>query len=316
MLAPLLELVASKAAQGAPPSPPEWQYSGFKGLDKTLSTLIRFFLQSFEGGRFVLMPEFIASVGPAAIAPIIEMRRSGYRFPTVFVSMLVLGYLYQTMGAGVILPFWWALHLLLAGHETVPMPADYSEATLVGYFVGFVAFSFAMVTYQTPGIIGIWQFFPAYVLIFQLFSLLSQRFLSRAMFGTSHQALQAIYIFNIFSSVVTHAYTLIRVFKSASPLDSLKDIYLPGFSFASDSFTVLCQDFCKWDYIYIAAATLFSGLWLLRGTGTRLYALGVFVVSSLLLGGGAGFSLIWMIKENQQAELHSKSELAKEEKQK
>lgn len=313
MLVPLFKLLTDPQTKGDP-GPPQWNYTGYAGVDTTLTMLVNFFLQSFEAGRFALMPEFMAFIGPAAITPIIEMRRSGYRPTTIFVSMLVLGYLYQTMGAGVILPLWWALYLLLSGHETAPIPTDYSEAALFGYFLGFVPISLAMAAYQTPGIIAIWQFFPAYIIFFQTLSFGIQRVLPGGIFRSSYKSFQIIHSFNLMWSTVGHAYTLLRAFRSASPLDSMKDSYLPGYSLASDAFTILCQDFLKWDHIYIGATTLFAGLWLTRGVQSRLYAFAIFVASSLVLGAGAGLSIVWILKEKQLAELSPTSKIAEEKK--
>ncbi|KAG9094627.1 hypothetical protein FRC06_010628 [Ceratobasidium sp. 370] len=252
-------MMADSKAKNASPGPPTWEYTGYGGVDETLSLLINFFLQSFDGGRFVMMPEFIASVGPAAILPIIEMRRSGYHTATVFVSMLVLGFIYQNFGAG----------------RATPLQPQYAKATLVGYFLGFVAVSMAMIVYQTPGIIAIWQFFPGYILLVQVLSLGAQLPLDVGGGASSYDILLVIHTFNFGWSAVTHAYTLFRAFSSSAPLDSLKDSYLPNYSSASVGLApAASQAFCKWDLVYIAAATSFAGLWLLRGTQQRLLALG------------------------------------------
>ncbi|KAG8746096.1 hypothetical protein FRC10_006199 [Ceratobasidium sp. 414] len=224
--------MADPKVKNASPGPPTWEYTGYGGVDETLSLLINFFLQSFDHGRFALMPEFIASVGPAVVVPIIEMRRSGYHTAMVFVSMLVLGFIYQNFGAGVILPLWWAPYLWLSGQRTTPLQPQYAKATLAGYFLGFVAVSMAMIIYQTSGIIAIWQFFPGHILLVQVLSLGAQLPLAVGG-GSSYGILQAIHTLNFGWSAVTHAYTLFQAFNSSAPLDSLKDSYLPHYSSAS-----------------------------------------------------------------------------------
>ncbi|KAG8714742.1 hypothetical protein FRC08_011501 [Ceratobasidium sp. 394] len=303
MLVPLFAALADSKVKNASSAPPTWEYTGYGGVDETLTLLINFFLQSFDNGRFALMPEFIASVGPAAIVPIIEMRRSGYHTATVFASMLVLGFFYQNFGAGVILPLWWAPFLWLSGQRTAPLPPQYANATLAGYFLGFVAVSTAMIVYQTPGIIAFWQFFPGYILLAQIISLGAQLPLAIGSSGSSYDILQAIHTFNFGWSAVTHAYTLFRAFSSSAPLDSLKDSYLPNYSSASVGLVAASsQAFCKWDLVYITAATLFAGLWLLRGTNQRLLGLGWFVLGSVGFGAGAGLSSVWMLREKQLKE--------------
>ncbi|KAG9118928.1 hypothetical protein FRC07_006294 [Ceratobasidium sp. 392] len=297
MLAPVLAIAPDPKAEDAPPA--LWQYTGYDGADKTLSMLISFFLQSFDNGRFAFMPEFIASVGPAVIVPIIEMRRSGYQTTTVFVFTLVLGFFYQNFGAGVILPLWWALYLLVSGRGTTPLQPQYAKATLVGYFLGYVAISMAMTAFQTPGVIAAWQFCPAYVLVVQAISLGAQ---TEKASNSSYDTLQFIYTFNFGWSAVTHAYTLLKAFNSSTPLNSLMDFYMPNYSVSTDPILVLFKAFCKWDHIYIAVTTLFVGLWYLRGTSQRLLALGWFVLGSLLFGTGAGLSGVWMMREKQLKE--------------
>ncbi|KAG8686061.1 hypothetical protein FRC09_014366 [Ceratobasidium sp. 395] len=300
MLAPLFAMMVDSRVKDGPPSP-AWEYTGYAGLDATLSMLVNFFLSSFENGRFAMMPEFIASVGPAIVVPTIEMRRSGYRAPVVSAFMLALGYLYQSCGgAGLILPLWWAAFLLLSGGETALLRPAYARATLVGYFLGYVAPSMAMTVYQTPGAIAIWQFFPAHVLLTQALALIIQFPLAGKDFGSSHKALQTIHTFNFAWSAVTHAYTLFQASTSASPLDSLMDSYVPSYSSAPVRFVeAVSQAFCKWDHVYITATTLFVGLWYLRGAHQRLLAFGSFVLGSLLFGTGAGLSGVWMYREKQ-----------------
>ncbi|QRW11996.1 hypothetical protein RhiLY_10995 [Ceratobasidium sp. AG-Ba] len=308
MLAPLYE---------HPPYPDavKWDYAGHESVDWMLNLLLNFFMLSFDGGRFALMPEFIASVGPAIVTPIIEMRRTGYQVTKIIILTFILGYLYQTMGGGIILPLWWTLHFWLTSHNVVPIPTNYSEATLAGYIAGYVTVSLAMVMYQNPVAIAIWQFFPAYVFVFQVLSLLSQRFLFKTSFNTPYQPFQTIHIFNLLWSAVSHAYTLIFVFKSPSPFSALKDVYLPDLSLSSNLYITLARNFCKWDYICIGLSTAFAGLWLLRGTKSRLYALVAFVLASLLLGVGAGLSCIWIMREIQVSKLCSKSTSVNERKQ-
>ncbi|KAG8714895.1 hypothetical protein FRC09_017137 [Ceratobasidium sp. 395] len=300
MLAPLVAMMEDPRVKNGPPSP-AWEYTGYAGLDATLSMLVNFFLLSFENGLFAMMPEFIASVGPAIVIPTIEMRRSGYWAPVVLIFMLALGYLYQSCGgAGLILPLWWALFLLLSGGETVPLRPAYAKATLVGYFLGYVATSMAMTTYQTPKAIAIWQFFPAHVLLTQALALMIQFPLAGKDSGSSHKALQAIHTFNFAWSAVTHAYTLFRASNCASPLDSLMDSYVPSYSSAPVGFVeAVSQAFCKWDHVYITATTLFVGLWYWHGAKQRFLAFSSFVLGSLLFGTGAGLSGVWMLREKQ-----------------
>ncbi|KAG8781031.1 hypothetical protein FRC12_022324 [Ceratobasidium sp. 428] len=302
MLAPIFAMMEDPRVKNGPPSP-AWKYTGYAGLDTTLSTLVNFFLSSFENGRFPLMPEFIASVGPAVVVSIIEMRRSGYQTPVVSAFMFALGYLYQNFGAGLVLPLWWTGFLLLSDKGTTPLRPAYTRATLVGYFLGFVATSLAMTFYQTPGLIAAWQFFPAYILIAQALALITQLPLAGNDSGSSYETLQTIHAFNFAWSAVTHAYTLLQAFKSASPLDSLMNSYVPDYSSASVGFVeAACQVFCKWDLVYITATTLFVGLWYLRGAKQRLLGLGSFVLGSLLFGAGAGLSGVWMLREKQVKE--------------
>jgi len=289
--------------KNAKPSPPSWDYTGYAGFDKQLSLLVNFILQGFDNGSPIVMPAFLASIGPGALIPIIEMRRAGYRTATVSLVMLVVAVTYQNFGAAVILPLWWAVHLLLAGREVAPLQPQYVKATLVGYILGYMGISLTMINYQTPAVVAVWQFFPAHILLVQAVALAVQRFLGEDTPGSSHKTLQAIHAVNFGWSALAHTYTVSLALASDAPFDSLKHSFLPTYSPAFLGRAVaFSQMFCKWDVVYVTASTLFVGLWYLRGARQRFIASALFVSGSLFFGAGAGISAVWMLREKQLEE--------------
>ncbi|KAG8738972.1 hypothetical protein FRC10_006304 [Ceratobasidium sp. 414] len=297
-IAGLSALVSEHCQSGGAPLQNSQHHAVHKFLGGQMCTLIYFMREALDRPNAPFMPELFSALGPAVILPTIEMRRAGYRTSVTLACMLLLGVLYQNCSGAVILPLWWALHLLLSGRQTVPLHPHYTEATFVGYLLGYLAISVAMTVYQTNAIIGLWQLFPASVTFVQVLYLGYQRSRVDDVPDCPYEVLQLIHVTNFCWSAITHAYTLFQAFRSPVPLDSLKHSFYPPFSPVSlapaPSFT---QQFLKWDILFIVASTLFAGILLLRGVRAKLLALGWFILGSLCFGMGAGLSGVWMWRE-------------------
>ncbi|KAG8709235.1 hypothetical protein FRC09_000782 [Ceratobasidium sp. 395] len=254
--------------------------------------------EALDRGNAFFMPELFSALGPAVILPTIEMRRVGYRSSVTLVCMLVLGVLYQNYSGAIVLPLWWLLHFLFSGHQLVPLHPHYAEATFVGYLLGYLAISVSMTIYQTDALIGLWQLFPACVVLTQALYLGYLRSRVDDVPECPYEVLQLIHVTNFCWSAITHAYTLFQAFRSPTPLDSLKHSFYPHFSPVSlapaPSFS---QQFLKWDILFIVGSTLFAGIMLLRGARAKLLAVGWFCLGSLCFGMGAGLSGVWMWRE-------------------
>ncbi|KAG9096083.1 hypothetical protein FRC06_009064 [Ceratobasidium sp. 370] len=273
-------------------------HAGHKSLGAQMCTLIYFMREALDQHSAPFMPELLSALGPAVILPTIEMRRAGYRTSVTLACMLLLGVLYQNFSGAVILPLWWMLHLLLSGRQIVQLHPHYAEATFFGYVLGYLAVSVAMAVYQTYAIIGLWQLFPACVVLVQVLYLGYQRNRVDDVPDCPYEVLQLIHVTNFCWSAITHAYTLFQAFRSPIPLDSLKHSFYPSFSPASLAPAPLfTQQFLKWDILFIAGSTLFAGILLLRGTRAKLFAVGWFILGSLCFGMGAGLSGVWMWRE-------------------
>ncbi|KAG9125079.1 hypothetical protein FRC07_009044 [Ceratobasidium sp. 392] len=272
--------------------------SGHKLLDAQMCTLVHFMREALDRGGAPFMSELFSALGPAVVLPTIEMRRAGYRTPVTLACMLILGALYQNYSGAVILPLWWMLHLLLSGQQTVPLHPHYAEATFVGYLLGYLVISVAMTVYQTNVLVGVWQLFPACVVLVQALYLGYLRSRVDDVPECPYEVLQLIHVTNFCWSAITHTYTLFQAFRSPAPLDSLKHSFYPNFSPVSlapaPSFT---QQFLKWDILFIVGSTLFAGILLLRGARAKLLAVGWFISGSLCFGLGAGLSGVWMWRE-------------------
>lgn len=274
------------------------RYTGIGALDQDMCFLVTFIREALDSHRAPFMAEIFASLGPAVILPTIEMRRAGFRTSTVLVSMVVLGVLYQHLGAGVILPLWWALHLLLSGLHAIPLHPHYVESTFIGYLLGYVALSVAMVTYQTVAITALWQTFPVCIVLIQLLYLGFQRSAPEQVPDSPYEVLQLIHVTSFCWSAITHAFTLFQALTSPSPLDSLKHAFHPTYSpdFLGP-IPAIAQQFLKWDIIFIIGSTLFAGIWLMQGVRAKLLAAAWFLVGSVFFGAGAGLSGVWMWRE-------------------
>ncbi|KAF8599619.1 hypothetical protein BDV93DRAFT_526001 [Ceratobasidium sp. AG-I] len=278
--------------------PAALRYTGVNALDEDMCILVTFMQKALDSHKAPFAAEFFASLGPAVILPAIEMRRAGYKASTVLSSMLVLGLIYQHLGAGVVLPLWWALHLLLSGLRNTTIPSHYAESAFAGYLLGYVALSIAMVTYQTVAITALWQTFPVCVVLVQMLYLGFHRSVSEVAPDSPYEVLQLIHVTSFCWSAVTHASTLFQALTSPAPLDALKYAFHPTYSPAFlGPVTALAQEFLKWDAIFIVGSTLFAGLWLLRGVRPKLLATAWFLVGSLCFGTGAGLAGVWMWRE-------------------
>ncbi|KAG8733504.1 hypothetical protein FRC11_005675 [Ceratobasidium sp. 423] len=283
---------------GPPMTPARLAYIGHDAFDSLMCVIVAFMREALDEGRAKFFSELYATFGPSAIIPFIEMRRAGYRSSVVLVSMLVLGVLYQIFSGAVILPLWWTIHLLSSGRNAVSLHPHYVEGTFIGYLLGYLLVSVVLVASQTIAANVVWQIFPVSIVIIQSFYLVYQRYAHGDAPECSYEVLQLIHITNFCWSTITHAYTVFQILGSNAPLVSLKHAYYPTFSPSSlSSSTSVAQRFLKWDMIFITGATLFAGLWLLRGARPRLLAIGWFVVGTLFFGGGAALSGIWIWRE-------------------
>ncbi|KAH7341825.1 hypothetical protein B0J17DRAFT_648115 [Rhizoctonia solani] len=279
-------------------TPARLAYIGHDAFDSRMCVIVAFMHEALGGGRAKWFSEFYATFGPSAILPFIEMRRAGYRVSVVLVSMLVLGTLYQILSGAVILPLWWTIHLLSSGRNAISLHPHYVEGTFIGYLLGYLLVSTVLVTSQTIAANVVWQIFPASIITIQSLYLSYQRYAHGDAPECSYEVLQLIHITNFCWSTITHAYTAFQILGSDAPLISLKHAYHPTFSpsFLPPS-TSAAQRFLKWDIIFITGTTLFAGLWLMRGIRPRLLAIGWFAVGTLLFGGGAALSGIWIWRE-------------------
>lgn len=282
----------------APTNPARLAYTGRDAFDSRMCVIVAFMREALDEGRAEFFSELYATFGPSAIIPFIEMRRAGYRTSIVLVSMLILGAVYQIFSGAVILPLWWTVHLLSSGRNAVSLHPHYVEGTFIGYLLGYLLVSIALVTSQTIAANVVWQIFPASIVLIQSLYLVYQRYAHGDAPECSYEVLQLIHITNFCWSTITHAYTVFQILRSNAPLSSLKHAYHPTFSPSSLSPpTSVAQRFLKWDMIFITGTTLFAGLWLLRGTRSRFLATGWFIVGTVFFGGGAALSGVWMWRE-------------------
>ncbi|CAE6424904.1 unnamed protein product [Rhizoctonia solani] len=283
---------------GVSMTPARLAYIGHDASDFRMCVIVAFMREALDGGRAKFFHEFYATFGPSAIMPFIEMRRAGYRVSVVLISMLVLGILYQILSGAVILPLWWTIHLLSSGRKATSLHPHYVEGTFIGYLLGYLLVSIILVTSPTIAANVLWQIFPASIIVIQSIYLVYQRYIHGDAPECSYEVLQLIHITNFCWSAITHVYTAFQVLGSDAPLTSLKHAYHPTFSPSSLSPpTSTAQRFLKWDIIFITGTTLFAGLWLIRGIRSRLLAIGWFVVGTMLFGGGAALSGIWVWRE-------------------
>ncbi|CAE6410870.1 unnamed protein product [Rhizoctonia solani] len=283
---------------GAPMTPARLSYIGHDAFDFRMCVIVAFMREALDDGRAKFFFEFYATFGPSAVLPFIEMRRAGYRVSVVLVSMLMLGTLYQIFSGAVILPLWWTIHLLSSGHNAVSLHPHYIEGTFIGYLLGYLLVSIALVVSQNIAVNVVWQIFPASIVSIQSLYLAYQHYARGDAPECSYEILQLVHITNFCWSAITHAYTLFQVLVSNEPLISLKHAYHPTFSPDTLSpATSMGQRFLKWDIIFITGATLFAGLWLLRGIRSKLLATGWFIIGTMFFGGGAALSGIWIWRE-------------------
>jgi hypothetical protein len=228
--------------------------------------------------------------------------------------MLILGTLYQIFSGAVILPLWWAIHLLSSGLGAVSLHPHYIEGTFIGYLLGYLLVSIVLVIHPTVAVNVVWQIFPASIVVIQSLYLAYQHYALGDAPECSYEILQLVHITNFCWSAVAHVYTWFQILVSNAPLTSLKHAHYPTFSPDTISpATSIAQQFLKWDIIFITSATLFAGLWLLRGIRSKLLATGWFIVGTVFFGGGAALSGIWIwrekvLEEDRRIAKHSKIE--------
>ncbi|KAI0057096.1 hypothetical protein BV25DRAFT_1456380 [Artomyces pyxidatus] len=279
--------------------PYSFQYTGFASVDTLLCILVVFFHSSFGPKDLPFIADFAASWAAVVAFPLVEAAREGR--PRVLAFPALVGLLYQTQGAGIVLPLYWVA-VILSGQASVRLPRArakitqaYAEATLFAFFIGFVVLSALMLTLADPAVTALWQPFPLWMWLAQRAHLLVRRPAAHTQSG--YATVQALYAFTFLLSAISH---FAAVWPALGDYDTLKYYYVPTVAVPAPSVTTLASAahvFLLWDGLFAFGSGLLLTLWFAENFTQLLTIVAWIAVSTPVVGSGAAMSGILMWRE-------------------
>ena len=270
------------------------RYIGLGPVDNTLCLLVAFFHSCFDPTTFPFSADFMASLSTPVALTFVEAARSGRS--TVLAFPPILGFLYQTKGAGVVFPLFW-LALILSGHtrlDRVAARIDHAtaEATLFAVLIGFAVPSALMWTLQDSAVTAAWQFFPVWMWVAQAAHLFVRPSSRYPMSG--YWTVQSTFIFTFLVSAISH----IAAIGATQDLELLKDLYVPPIVApdpATTSLHLATHVFLQWDATFTFVSSLLGTLWFATNVKQATLIALWDVTATVVVGPGAAVSgvLIW-----------------------
>jgi len=284
-------------------------YSGIGAIDQFLCTVVVFFTTGMEPNVFPTTLAILTAF-PSVIAFItVESARRkapGSIIPSI--GPVVIGVLYQRLGAGIVLPLYW-IFILFSGrleNKTLKQVAPRQAlAVFAAMLVGYYPLTYLMLSTKQVFWTGVWQPFPLLIALVQTIALLvvpNIKSLSGA------RIVQTMYAVVFVISAASHLSVISQTLND--PSLSLKDIFVPSITpITGNSMALVSQNFLRWDYFYLfAPAAILS----LAFASSFAELLGL-VVSHLALtagfGAGSAFAAVMIYREGKM--LHKSKQLTK-----
>jgi len=291
--------------------PLKTNYTGVMPVDSLLSMLVAAFIPGSAGlSRPFQLQQiyFLAQFSAVIFVNTVESHRSRNAGLAIrFVS--VLGLLYQSLGAAVIMPIYLALFIqrssgqtYLASGRQVPNAHLILPASILGYVIPTILMFFPWADIVTSqNFAAFWQAAPLYpnVLVY-IFSLIETRPLSGS---TDVRYLKQIYILSGVISTASHIALIYISATSSDPGMSLFNILIPREGMKMNDAAQGLLWIFQWDFLgTFASALVWCWLSVVQVglvAGNRYHLPGAFAIGGLtLLGGpGAAFSAAWYWRE-------------------
>ncbi|KAJ7582566.1 hypothetical protein C8J56DRAFT_864612 [Mycena floridula] len=276
--------------------PPELFDTGSPTFDAAISTLVAIF-NAAKNQNMPFLIYFLLSSCPSVLALfIIEAYRRDTSALLTFPNV-VFGCLVQTASFGGTVPIFSLLFVLTGAasrrHDAKSNIAQsHAEATVFGFFIGFVVPTMAMVLGDNLPT-AVWQFFPIWCSLAQGFYLLF-RPVSHSVPG--HATIRAFYIFLFISSSMIHMATILP--RLSDPA-SLVRLFVPSTkSLDTSQLDAIVLDLLQWDLILGMSSALLLTLFFARDA-KQLGRIMLFILCAVpILGPGAAFAAVAIWRES------------------
>lgn len=280
------------------PQPYRLDYTGLHQVDALLCTLVTFFHAALdEPDALTALKYFVVTIAPFIAIPTIESCRVG-RGMSISLPV-ILGLLSQVFTVGFTFSIYWLVFIISGGAKIGPADAKitqaHAEAAVFGLLVGAAIPSLGMLVFLDPIVTAIWQPYPAYVSIAQVFHLFIRPASKHS--ETGYKTIRFLYlgIFIISSSV--HIATIWPLFMD---LDTLHRVYLPSFTIPDRAATAGTHvlHFLKWDVTFCFGSSILATLWYTNTMKEILSLLAWNVIAIPLFGPGAAFAGVALRRES------------------
>lgn len=294
-------------------------YTGFPSIDKLLSVLVWAFSEQVAGAdpsKRIQCFYFLVNLIPIIYIWTVEGYRNGNR--NSLVSMPSIFAIYQLLGIGKVAPLYFLLSVYTTGRTVYarttgrPVPSNTAKVLLPALCLGYVIPTVLMFlrhekSIAQQNVIAFWQPSPLYVSLLAwagskaMHSLRSTKPLDLEIFENRDVSyLQSGYAFCFFATAITHICTL--VYTSLSPSVSISQSFFGLHGLESIDIT----GFWKYDMILcfssVAVWLLYSVFELRRfgyiTTSTAFNAVGLTLISGVLVGPGATYAGVWAWRES------------------
>ncbi|KAH7102322.1 hypothetical protein BKA62DRAFT_700043 [Auriculariales sp. MPI-PUGE-AT-0066] len=274
-------------------------YTGVFGLDKFLCDLVAFFHAAMQPEVSAFMNYTVVAGGMMFLLPFIEGSRRGAGWRNVLVAFpVVTTLLFQLATVGGSMPIWWTFFLGGAHHRMTGSDAFISraraEAIVFAFIVGIIVPTAAMLAYDNPLTIVLWQPCPLYFYIVQQFYGSFRRQASPSSHVQSgFRIMQAFYIFLFIAAAVPHVQLLRRLYPDEGAIVSFflaPSVPNPDASMATQALNVL-----QWDVLGFCVSCLLAAFWFADSLDEMQALSGYYMIALPLLGPFASFigTLLW-----------------------
>ncbi|KAG6869066.1 hypothetical protein C0993_003386 [Termitomyces sp. T159_Od127] len=276
-------------------------YTGLHQVDELLCTLVAFFHAALdEPDALKALSYIVGAAAPFIAIPTIESCRAGRGMA---ISLpVILGLLSQVFTVGVTFPIYWLIFIVSGGAkigrrrpEDAKITQAHAEAVVFGLIVGAAIPSVGMLVLSDPIVTAIWQPYPAYVSIAQVFHLLIRPASKHSTTGYKTIRLLYLSMFIVYSSI--HIATIWPLFKD---IDTLFRVYLPSFTIPDRTATAAVRvlHFLKWDVTFCFSSSILATLWFTNTMKEVLSLLAWNVIAIPLFGPGAAFAGVALWRES------------------
>ena len=275
-------------------SPSQRPYTHLAALDVILCNVVEFFKIGLLPVNQAYTVHFCAGIAPVALVYLIEGTRSDR---SRVVIALLIGFLYQTISAGVAGSLFWLVAVLaMAGGKKgrAPLTHPEAESVFIAISIGYVLPTLAFIASHDEYAIACWQFFPIYMSILQHLWLQIRPATTGPAYHTTCMALVTTLIISAsvhISFVITHA--------SSSPVMGFIQ-WWPSFWIPDPRSTTVesaVYHLLQWDAIVWYTSAILGLVFLADSISDAMAMLFFAPIGSILLSPGGYVALLAIYRE-------------------